>query len=110
AVVERIGSDSVAFARQLCAVASGNFRNILSRARSSQLLSLLCLDNGEGNIASLAVFFTRDTGNDYWQLPIASKKLARAVRLLSPKADFLRSNVTLQVNPSLSKEFQGESR
>jgi len=101
AVVERMGSDSVAFARQLCAVASGNFRNILSRARSSQLLSLLCLDNGEGNIASLAVFFTRDAGTDYWQLPIADKKLAIA---------FLGIKRYFQKNTPLSKEFQGESR
>lgn len=79
AVVERIGSDSAVFARQLCAVTRG-------------------------------VFFTCDTGNDYWQLPIARKELARAVRLLDPKADFLRSNVTLQGNPPLSKEFQGENR
>lgn len=79
AVVERIGCDSAAFARQLCAVAEG-------------------------------MVIKRDTRADYWQLPIARKELARAVRLLEPKAEFLRSNVTLLANPSLSKEFQGENR
>lgn len=110
AVVERMGCDSVVFARQLFAVTSGNFRNILSRARVSQLESRLCLDDGDRNIADKAVFFTSDTGDDYWQLLLKIKKLARAVRLLFPKADFLRSNVTLLANTPLSKGFQGESR
>jgi len=103
ALVERMGCDSAALARQLYAVAEGNFRNILSS-------SWLYLNKDDRNIASVAVFFTCDTGNDYWQLPIATKKLAKAARLLSPKADFLRSNVTLRGNTPLSKEFQGESR
>ncbi len=54
AVVERIGSDSAVlsatsrrsvYAGQLCAVASGNFRNVLALARGSQLESWLCLDD-----------------------------------------------------------------
>jgi hypothetical protein len=94
-----MGCDSAAFARQLCAVAE-------------------------------RVFFICNTGDDSWQLPGARKEVAMpyhfveasyaqrlqelaasyAVRLLEPKADFLRSNVTLQGNTPLSKEFQGESR
>ncbi|MBD2534299.1 hypothetical protein H6G97_34180 [Nostoc flagelliforme FACHB-838] len=41
AVVERMGCDSVVFARQLFAVTSGNFRNIQARARVSQLERVL---------------------------------------------------------------------
>ncbi len=109
AALERMGS-SAAFAQQKVAVAEGNFRNIKARARIWQLESLLCLDNSDKNIASLGVLFTRNTLDNYWQLPQARKELAHAVGLLSPKADFLRSNVTLQENPPLSKELQGENR
>ncbi|MBG1267257.1 hypothetical protein [Nostoc sp. WHI] len=100
AVVERMGCDSAAFARQICAVASGNFRNILSRARVWQLSSWLCLDNGDRNITGLAVVITCDVGDDYWQLRLKRKKLAIA---------FLPLKRYFQKNIPLSKEFQGES-
>ncbi|MBG1271533.1 hypothetical protein [Nostoc sp. WHI] len=98
--VERMGCDSAAFARQLCAVVEGNFRNILARARVSQLLSWLCLNNGDRNIAGLAVVITCDVGDDYWQLLLKRKELAIA---------FLPLKRYFQKNIPLSKEFQGES-
>ena len=101
AVLERMGCDSAALARQLCAVASGNFRNILSRARVWQLSSWLCLDNGDRNIAGLAVVIICDVGDDYWQLLLQRKELAIA---------FLGIKRYFQKNTPLSKEFQGESR
>lgn len=103
AVLERMGCDSAVLARQLYVVALGNFRNILPRARVSQLSSWLYLNKDDRNIAGIAVVISCEAGSDYWQLP-------RAARLLSPKADFLRSNVTLRGNTPLSLQFQGESR
>ncbi|WP_373524987.1 hypothetical protein [Nostoc sp.] len=101
AVLERMGCNSAAFAQQLCAVAEGNFRNILSRARISQLSSWLCLNEGARNIAGLAVVITCDVGNDYWQLRLKRKELAIA---------FLGLKRYFQKNTPLSKEFQRESR
>lgn len=123
-----MGCDSAAFARQICVVAEGNFRNILARARVSQLLSWLCLANGDRNLAGLAVVITCDVGDDYWQLLLKRKELAIAVILLDAKADFLllispkqtlvlgivlasgESFTKITLNTPLSKEFQGESR
>ena len=43
AVVERVGSCIAVFAPQLYAVVEGNFKNILAKAKVSQLSNWLCL-------------------------------------------------------------------
>lgn len=126
------------YARQLCAVASEDFRDIQPRARVLQLGDLQEIKYPApkrfgtrswgkppdalyktlrerpkvtvGHFIISKCLITCQARSDYWQLLIISKELVHAVRLLSPKADFLRSNVTLFTNTALSKEFQGESR
>ncbi|WP_375515664.1 hypothetical protein [uncultured Nostoc sp.] len=108
AVVERMGS-SAAFAWQLCAVASGNFRNILARARALQLQSWLYLNEGNMNIAGLTVVIKSDLGNGC-QLLLISLEHTLLLGIVLASGKSFSTDITLRLNPSLPKELQGESR
>jgi hypothetical protein len=62
-VVERMESCIAVFAPQLYAVVEGNFKNILAKARFSQLSNWLCFDEDDKNIAGQAAAITCDTGD-----------------------------------------------
>lgn len=114
AVVERMGP-SAAFARQLCAVASGNFRNILP----SSLPTQKCWGRigerikGKGikylSPLSLSLFLAKGT----WLTTRATEKLlliSRALLLGIVLASGESLDTDMTLNPPLSKDFQGESR
>lgn len=61
-VVERMESCIAVFAPQLYAVVEGNFKNILAKARVSQLSNWLCFDEDD-NIADQAAAIACDTGD-----------------------------------------------
>ncbi|MHC5771552.1 MAG: hypothetical protein ACYTXI_39580 [Nostoc sp.] len=107
AVVERMGCDSVVlsatsrrsvYARQLCAVASGNFRNILSSGLPTQKCWVRIGQREKGK------------GIKYLYPAKVTWLTTRATDLLLLISPALFLGIDITLNPSLSKEFQGESR
>ena len=115
AVVQSLGSESAAFVRQLCAVASGNFRNILPSGLPTQKCWVRIRERLKGKgikyLSPLPVSLYPAKG--IWLTTRAIEKLlliSRALLLgiVLASGESLDSDMTL--NPPLSKEFQGESR
>lgn len=118
-VVQSLGSESAAFVRQLCAVASGNFRNILPSGLLTQKCWMRIRERlkvkGKGTkyLSPLPVSLYPAKGT--WLttratdlLLLISRALLLGIVLVSGKS--LGTDITLRLNPSLSKEFQGENR
>ncbi|MGJ5629059.1 hypothetical protein [Nostoc sp. CALU 1950] len=75
-VVERVGSCIAVFALQLYAVVSGSFKNILAKAKVSQLSNWLCLDDSDRNITGVTVAGDCNTGF-YWQFLLVNAVLSK---------------------------------
>ncbi|MBD2510091.1 hypothetical protein [Nostoc sp.] len=116
AVVGRMGS-SAAFAWQLCAVASGNFRNILPSSLPTQKcwgrIGERLKGKGKGilSLSPLPVSFYPAKGT--WLTTRATDLLlliSRALLLGIVLASGESLDTDMTLNPPLSKDFQGESR
>ncbi|MFW9263704.1 hypothetical protein [Nostoc sp. CALU 546] len=75
-LVERMESCIAVFAPQLYAVVSGSFKNILAKAKVSQLSNWLCLDDSDRNITGVTVADDCDTGF-YWQFLLVNVVLSK---------------------------------
>ncbi|MEJ6487688.1 hypothetical protein N0Y54_41680 [Nostoc punctiforme UO1] len=105
--VQSLGSESVAFPRQLSAVASWNFRNILPSGLPTQKCWVRIGERLKGKgkgILSLSPL----------PLPLYPAKgtwlSTRATDLLLLISRALLLGIDITLNPPLSKEFQGENR
>ncbi|MHC0067402.1 hypothetical protein ACWATR_31570 [Nostoc sp. UIC 10890] len=117
AVVQSLGSESAAFVQQLCAVASGNFRNILPSGLPTQKFWVRIGERLKGKaikyLSPLPVSLYPAKGT--WLttratdlLLLISPALLLGIVLASGKS--LGTDITLRLDTAFSKEFQGESR
>ncbi|MEH1823053.1 MAG: hypothetical protein V7L31_28920 [Nostoc sp.] len=114
AVVERMGL-SAAFAWQLCAVASGNFRNILPSRLPTQKCWVRIGEKlkGKGILSLSPLPVSLYPAKGTWLTTRATDLLlliSRALLLGIVLASGESLNTDMTLNPSLSKEFQGENR
>ncbi|MBN3992866.1 MAG: hypothetical protein HWQ36_20710 [Nostoc sp. NMS2] len=117
AVVQSLGSESAAFVRQLCAVASGNFRNILPSGLPTQKCWVRIGERLKGKgikyLSPLPLYLY--PAKETWLttratdlLLLISPALLLGIVLASGKS--LGTDITLRLDTAFSKEFQGESQ